>query len=60
MREKLTFKERYKFLKKIHQDYQKAGEKQKGEILNIVCQATGLHRKRAIFLLSKKSYLIEN
>ena len=54
MRDRLTLKERYKFLKKIHHGYQKAAKTKKGEILNIACQATGLHRKRLIFLLNKK------
>jgi len=54
MREKLTLKERYKFIKKIGRSYHKARKKEKGKILNIACQVAGLHRKRLIFLLNKK------
>jgi hypothetical protein len=55
MKEKLTLEERYKFLRKIKKSYQKAGKKEKGRILNMVKKITGLHRKRLIFLLNKKT-----
>jgi Integrase core domain. len=55
MKEKLTLEERYKFLRKIKKSYQKAGKKEKGRILNMVKKITGLHRKRLVFLLNKKT-----
>lgn len=58
METKLTFVERYKFLKKIHKDYQRSTKKRKGEILDIACQTTGLHRKRLIKIFSQKIIVI--
>lgn len=58
MGEKLTLVERYKFLRRIHQEYRQSTKKKKSGILNIVCQTTGLHRKRLIEIFSQKIVIV--
>lgn len=50
----LNLKDRYKFLKTIKDNYQKATKKKKGEILDFCCQTTGLVRKHIITLLGRR------
>lgn len=58
MGEKLTLVERYKFLRRIHKEYRQSTKKKKNGILNIVCQTTGLHRKRLIEIFSQKIVVV--
>lgn len=50
----INLKDRYKFLKTIKDNYQKATKKKKGEILDFCCQTTGLVRKHIITLLGRR------
>lgn len=49
-----TIKDRYKFLRSIHQEYKKVSKKDKSKILNMCTQTTGLGRKYLISLLKRR------
>lgn len=52
--EQMTIAERYKYLRKMQQRYQKAGRKARGALLDEMEAVTGLHRKSVTRLLAGK------
>ena len=50
-REKMTIDERYKLIRNVKEKYLRAGREEKGQILDMVAEATGLKRKHLISLL---------
>ena len=49
--EKMTIEEQYKLIRNVQAKYRQAGRKEKGQILNMLVEATGLERKYLITLL---------
>jgi len=50
--EKMTIEEHYKLVGNVKAKYLQAGRKEKGQILNMLVEATGLERKYLITLLN--------
>ncbi|MFH1928489.1 MAG: hypothetical protein ABIK79_10050, partial [Chloroflexota bacterium] len=49
--EKMTIDEHYKLIRNVQAKYLQAGRNEKGQILNMLVEATGLERKYLITLL---------
>ena len=49
--EKMTIEEQYKLIRNVQAKYLQAGRREKGQILNMLVEATGLERKYLITLL---------
>jgi hypothetical protein len=52
--EKMTIKERYKYLRMMQRRYQKAAKKEKGQLLNEMEVMTGQHRKALIRAMNSR------
>ena len=50
--EKMTIDEHYKLIRNVQAKYLQAGRREKGQVLNMLVEATGLERKYLITLLS--------